>query len=92
MNPDPQAWQHLKEAAAAQLPREFADNVIRMARPGRAPSIASQFMLSVATVAVCFIVAVFYEEKISGADSDRVLADWQQIASAADDSGFASTQ
>lgn len=49
-------------------------------------------MLSVATVAVCFIVAVFYEEKISGADSDRVLADWQQIASAADDSGFASTQ
>ena len=72
------------------MPPHFADRVLRAARASieAAPSLFGHFVLSAATVALCFAaIALFQTRAASGAD-DHSLADWQQIASTADDSSI----
>jgi hypothetical protein len=91
MNPEAEAWQRLCEQAEARLSGDFADRVIRAARQQveSAPSLAGQFMLTIATAALCFLAVAFFNARESRAQDTRSLADWQQIASAVDDSNLA---
>jgi len=90
MNPESRAWESLRYHAAAQLRTGFADRVLRAARQGveAAPSIFSQFALSAATAALCYIAVAFFDGRRTNAASDRNLADWQEIASASADSSL----
>jgi len=92
MNPETQAWQRLRDLGSARLSPGFADGVLRAARADPEPSLLGQFMLSVATAALCFFAATLVQSRISRADNERVQADWQQIASATDDSGLGLSQ
>ena len=86
MNPESRAWESLRLHASAQLRTGFADRVLRAARQGveAAPSIFSQFALSAATAALCFMAVAVFEASHTSAASDQNLADWQDIASASD--------
>lgn len=91
MTPDieDRAWSALRARGAAQLRPGFADRVLRAARSatGAAPSLFGPLVLSAAMAMLCFLaVAVFHSEQVR-VQSDRSLADWQNIALAADDSG-----
>jgi len=84
MNPESRAWESLRHHAAAQLRIGFADRVLRAARQGveAAPSVFSQFALSAATAALCYMAVAFFDAHRANAVSDQNLADWQEIASA----------
>jgi hypothetical protein len=90
MKPENEAWDQLRDWAAARLPPNFADRVLRAARAGvdAAPSLLSQFALGAATAAICFLTVAFFQARSAHEEDNRTIADWQQIASAADDSGF----
>jgi hypothetical protein len=90
MKPDNQAWDQLWEKAAAQLRPNFADRVLRAARAGvdAAPSMLSQFALGAATAAICFLAVAVFQARNVHEEDKNTIADWQQIASAADDSGL----
>ena len=89
MNPETQAWNQLRERAAAQLPANFADRVLRAARAGieAAPSLLGHFVLSAATVALCLAAIAFFQTRTTSVADDHALADWRQIASTLDESG-----
>jgi hypothetical protein len=90
MKPENQAWDQLFARAAALLHPDFADRVLRAARAGvgAAPSLLSQFALGAATAAICFLAVAVFKVQSAHEEDNRAIADWQQIASAADDSGF----
>ena len=90
MNPELRAWDSLRLHASAQLRTGFADRVLRAARQGveAAPSVFSQFALSVATAALCFMAVAFFEARHTPAAREQNLADWQELASATADSGL----
>lgn len=80
----------MTDRAARRLPPDFADRVLRAARGGaeRMPSLFSQCMLSAATVALCFLAIAFFQSRTSQSQDSGSLADWQQFASAAEDSSL----
>ena len=90
MNPEPHVWLRMQDHAARQLRPGFADRVLRAARARveAAPSLVSQLLLSAATAAFCFACITLYQTHNSARDTARNLADWQDIASAASDSGI----
>jgi len=64
--------------------------VFRAARAGvgAAPSMLSQFALGAATAAICFLAVAVFKVQGTHEENNRAIADWQQIASSAEDSGF----
>jgi len=91
MKPEDRAWEQLRERAAERLPSNFAAEVLRVARAGRgsAPSLWSQFTLVAAMAAICILAVAVFQVSSTRDDSVRTLADWRQIASAADESNLA---
>ena len=91
MNLETEVWQRLNDRAARQLSVDFADRVLRAARQDAEPatSFISQFMLSAATAALCFLAIALYQSQATQSQDSHSLADWQQIASAADEVALA---
>ena len=91
MNPENKAWQELCDRADARLPGDFAERVLRASRqrPDRSPSLFGQLALSAATAALCFLAIASYHSHDTSAQDLNSLADWNQVASAVDDSSLA---
>jgi hypothetical protein len=89
MNPDLEnrLWRQRQAQAAARLSPGFADRVLRAARAGieAAPSLIGQLLLGVATAAACALVVIVVHTRVTHAQDQRTLADWQAIATSADD-------
>ena len=87
MTPDsPEAWQALHRHAAAQLPSDFADRVLRALRTqaAAAQSAAGQMLLAACTAAACLVIVVLVHAHNTQKTNQEALADWQQISSQAD--------
>lgn len=84
--PQPETWHQLHVHATRQLRPGFAERVLRAARAAAdMPSLASQFALSAATAAVCLAAVLFMHNRSAEQADARNLAEWQQIASLAED-------
>jgi hypothetical protein len=84
--PQNETWRELFALGARKIRPGFAERVLRAARAAAdMPSLGSQFALSAATAAVCLGAVLFVHHRITEAADERNLAEWQQIASAADD-------
>ena len=81
----PNAWEQLRRHAAAQLPANFADGVLRAARqtaqPERSVSIfLSPFGLSLATAALCLVTVVAFHTHNTRTITEQRLAEWNEIS------------
>jgi hypothetical protein len=89
MNPDleQRLWRQRQDQAAARLSPGFADRVLRAARASleAAPSLLGQLLLGAATAAACALVVVVVHTRATHAQDERTLADWQALATSADD-------
>ena len=93
MKTENHAWNLLRElssrAASSQFRRTACSGAARVGVEA-APSLFGHFVLSAVTAAACFVVVAIFQASISAADSPaHNLADWQQVASAMDDSSLA---
>jgi hypothetical protein len=81
-----ETWRELLGFGARQLRPGFAERVLRAARAAAdMPSLGSQFALSAATAAVCLGAVLFVHQRNVQAADERNLAEWQQMALAAQD-------
>jgi hypothetical protein len=84
--PDSRAWQQLQQHAAAQLPADFPDRVLRRIRQGQAERTgASRYLLhpfavSAYTAAFCFAIVVVVHILSTGKTNERHLAEWRELA------------
>jgi hypothetical protein len=89
MNPELEnrLFRQRQDQAAARLSPGFADRVLRAARAGieAAPSLFGQLLLGAATAAACALVVIVVHTRATHAQDQRTLADWQEIATSADD-------
>lgn len=80
------AWRELQSRAAAQLRPDFADHVLRRARPVAKPVssftvwVTNPFTVSTATAALCLLAVVFVHSHITNTVSEQHLAAWQEIS------------
>ncbi len=79
MNTEQQAWERLREHAAALITPGFPDRVMRAARESASPLLVSHFALCAATAALCLIAVALYDARASGDDAQN-LAGWREIA------------
>jgi len=87
MTPDsPEAWQALRRRAAARLPSDFADRVLRALHAPAAAvcSPAAQLFVAACTAAVCLLVVVLVHAHNLQETNQAALADWQKITAQAD--------
>ncbi len=84
MTPDsPEAWHVLQRHAAAQLPSDFADRVLRALRAQTA-TVSGQLLLAAFTAAACLAIVVLVHTHNTQVTNREALADWQQISAQAD--------
>ena len=82
------AWQHLRTHASAQLPANFADNVLRAARAqpgGRLASLSPAeflhtFFVSAGTAVACLLLVIIVHATTTRFASLEHLADWEEIS------------
>ena len=83
--PDHPAWRQLQAHAAARLPGDFADRVLRTARLTQPePSAAKRILLhpfavSTYTAAACLIAVVILHTRQTDETSAQHLAEWQEV-------------
>jgi hypothetical protein len=87
MTPDfSEAWRALRTRAAAQLPPDFADRVLRILRQqtlsGR--DIADRFIVAACTAAACLLLVVLVHSHHTQMVNQVALADWRQISAQSD--------
>jgi hypothetical protein len=83
----PEAWRTLHRHAAAQLPADFADRVLRTLRTqtaAAAHSTAGQILLAACTAAACLVIVVLVHTHNIQKTNQEALANWQQISTQAD--------
>jgi hypothetical protein len=84
--PDSRAWQQLQQHAAAQLPADFPDRVLRSIRLGDARRTGAvryllhPFAVSAYTAVFCFLLVVILHARNTDKTSERHLAEWQELA------------
>jgi hypothetical protein len=80
------AWQALRDRAAAQLPPNFADNVLRRLRQPAlsAREIADRLLVAACTAAACVVVVVFMHIRATQKINQVALAGWRQVSEQAD--------
>jgi hypothetical protein len=84
--PESRAWRQLHQHAAAQLPADFADRVLRELRQTRPASSGGArvflhpFAVSAYTAALCFAVVVFLHTRSTEQTNERHLAQWHEVA------------
>ena len=83
--PDFPAWRQLQSHAAAQLPGDFADRVLRAARlaePEPSPAkriLLHPFAVSTYTAAACLVAVVIFHTRSTEETSAQHLAEWQEV-------------
>ena len=88
--PQADTWRELYAFGARQLRPSFAERVLRAARSAaEMPSLASQFVLSALTAAVCLVAVLFVHQRNVNAADERNLAEWQKIVAIAEDDASA---
>jgi hypothetical protein len=82
----PEAWRTLRARAAAQLPPDFADRVLRTLRAQTSPvrNAADRFLVAVCTAAACILFVVLVHTHNTEKINQVALADWRQISAQAD--------
>jgi hypothetical protein len=85
MKTENQAWDLLRERAAAQITPGFADRVLRAARAGASPLFVAHFAMCAATAALCLVVVALYDARASGDENARNIAGWGEVAAQASD-------
>lgn len=85
MNPETQAWQHLRAHAASRIRPGFADRVLRAARRAVGPSPWSQFAFGAATAVLCLVAIAFFQIRQNQSQRAQSVAAWQEVTLAADD-------
>jgi hypothetical protein len=84
--PESRAWRQLNQHAAAQLPSDFPDRVLRhirlarTERTGAARYLLHPFAVSAYTAAFCFLLVVIIHSRTTAQTNERHLAEWQEVA------------
>jgi hypothetical protein len=84
--PDSRAWQQLQQHAAAQLPADFPDRVLRhirlgdTQRTGASRYLLHPFAVSAYTAALCFALVVILHMRSTDKTNERHLAEWRELA------------
>ena len=84
--PESRAWRQLNRHAAAQLPADFPDRVLRHLRLARAEKTGAAYYLwhpfavSAYTAAFCFLLVVIIHTRSTEETNARHLAEWQEVA------------
>ena len=81
-----ESWHELRTRAAAQLPPDFADRVLRILRL-QAFSLrdaADRFLVATCTAAACFVFVVLVHTHNTQKINQVALADWRQVSAQAD--------
>jgi hypothetical protein len=84
--PESRAWHQLQQHAAAQLPADFPDRVLRHIRlntgerTGVARYLLHPFAVSTYTAAFCFLLVVILHTRNTDKTSERHLAEWHEVA------------
>jgi hypothetical protein len=89
MNPTPdfsEAWSALRTRAAAQLPADFADRVLRTLRRQTfsVRDAADRFFVAACTAAACLAFVVLVHAHNIQKVNQVALADWRQISAQSD--------
>jgi hypothetical protein len=89
MNPLPEnspAWSVLRTQAAARLPADFPERVLRALRLAQAePSRTARvllhpFAISLYTAATCLVLVVILHSRNTQQTNERHLAEWHEVA------------
>lgn len=83
MKTEDQAWELLRERAAAMISPGLPDRVLRAARAYTSPLLVSHFAMCAATAALCLVAVALYDAKSSGDENAQNLAGWNDIAAQA---------
>lgn len=80
------AWHALRTRAAAQLPPDFADRVLRsLRRQGLSiRDTIDRFFVAACTAAACLVFVVLIHYHNTRQINQVALADWRQVSSQAD--------
>ena len=84
--PESRAWRQLNAHAAAQLPADFPDRVLRHVRlnnterTGAKRYLLHPFAVSTYTAALCFLVVFVLHSRNTAETTARHLAEWQEVA------------
>jgi len=86
--PDPfSAWRQLSNHASAQLPANFADQVLRAARGGAVglgthekPDFYHTFIVSAGTALACLLLVIIFHATNTRSISLEHLQDWEEIS------------
>ncbi|MGC4072113.1 MAG: hypothetical protein QM760_06270 [Nibricoccus sp.] len=84
--PESRAWHQLNQHAAAQLPADFPDRVLRhirltrAERTGPARFFLHPFAVSAYTAAFCFVLVVIIHSRSTAKTNERHLAEWHEVA------------
>jgi anti-sigma factor RsiW len=84
--PESRAWYRLNQHAAAQLPADFPDRVLRQLRltrtepRGAARLFLHPFAVSAYTAAFCFLLVVILHTRSTEETNARHLAQWHEVA------------
>ena len=85
MKPEDQAWELLREHAAARITPGLPDRVLRAARAAAEPLVVAHFALCAATAAVCLAAVALYHERLLADEASQSAAGWGEIAAQASD-------
>jgi hypothetical protein len=79
-------WHALRIRAAAQLPPDFADRVLRTLRRQTfsVRDAADRFLVAACTAAACFVFVVLVHTHNTQKINQVALADWRQVSAQAD--------
>ncbi|HXA15332.1 MAG TPA: hypothetical protein VNW23_09415 [Opitutaceae bacterium] len=80
------AWRELRASAAAQLPSDFADRVLRLVHVQTSPvrNAADRFLVSACTAAACLLFVMLVHTHNTQKTNEASLAGWKQISAQAD--------
>lgn len=84
--PESRAWRQLHQHAAAQLPADFPDRVLRRIRlahaerTGAARFFLHPFAVSAYTAAFCFALVVILHTRNTEETNARHMAQWHEVA------------
>jgi hypothetical protein len=87
MTPDfSEAWRALRTRAAAQLPPDFADRVLRTLRTQTLSvrDVADRFIIAACTAATCLFLVVLVHTHNTQKINEVAMADWRQISAQSD--------
>jgi hypothetical protein len=80
------AWHSLRTHAAAQLPPDFADRVLRTLRAQTFSirDVADRFFVAACTAAACLLLVVLVHTHKTQQINQLALAHWQQVSAETD--------